>query len=151
MYNLSHAVPVNPAGVKPTLSKEHVWRGLEMKAENALPFVPGMSQCDVLERTDDTITREVTFKGTTHKEFITLYAPVKVHFKRLDGTGWIDNVLSESDDGLFLTFTFSIAFPGIEADSAAEKEAGDGMRGAYVAAVQATLDRVRQMVDDGEI
>ena len=67
MYALSYAIPVNPAGVEPRLTREQVWRGLEMKAENAMPFVNDMSQCDVLERTDTTITRVVTFKGSQHK------------------------------------------------------------------------------------
>lgn len=151
MYTLSHALPVNPDGATPVLSREQVWRGLELKAENALPFVKGMTQCDVLERTANTITREVTFMGAQSKEFITLFAPVKVQFERLDGTGWIDNTLSDSEHGLLLTFTFGINFPGIEQGTPAEKERGDGMRGAYVGAVEATLARVRQMVSDGEL
>lgn len=151
MYTLSYAIPVNPEGTEPKLTREQVWRGLEMKAENALPFVPGMTQCDIIEKKDNTITREVTFRGQQSKEFITLFAPVKVQFERLDGTGWIDNVISESDAGLILSFTFGINFPGVAADSPEEKEKGDGMRGAYVAAVGATLDRVREMVAAGEL
>ncbi len=151
MYMLSHATPVNPDGVEPKLSREQVWRGLELKAIDAKPFVNGMSQCDVLERTDTTIKRVVTFMGKTHHEFITLQAPIQVHFERLDGTGWIFNTISDSDNGLLLTFTFGINFPGVEAGSTEEKTQGDGMRGAYVGAVEATLARVRQMAANGEI
>jgi hypothetical protein len=151
MYTLSYAIPVNPAGVEPRLTKEQVWRGLEMKAENAIPFVNGMSQCDMLERTDNTITRVVTFKGSQHKELITLFPPVKVQFERMDGTGWIDNTISDSDSGLILSFTFGINFPGMAAGSDEEKAQGEGMRGSYVGAVAATLNRVRRMVSDGTL
>lgn len=151
MYTLSYSIAVNPKGASPVLTREQVWRGLEMKAANALPFVNGMSQCDVLERTDDTITREVTFLGSTHKEFITLFAPVKVQFERMDGTGWIDNVISESEDGLLLTFTFGVTFPGVEPGTSEETTHGDTMRGAYIGAVGATLDRVRKMAAAGEV
>lgn len=151
MYTLSYAIPVNPEGVEPKLTAQQVWRGLELKAENAIPFVNGMTQCDVLERKDNTITRVVTFKGTQHKEFITLFEPVKVQFERLDGTGWIDNTLSESENGLQLAFTFGVTFPGIAENTPEEKAQGDTMRGAYVGAVEATLNRVRQMVSDGEL
>ena len=151
MYTLSYATPVNPAGVEPILTAEQVWRGLEMKVENALPFVNGMTRCDVIERNGNTVLREVTFAGSTHKEFITLFKPVKVQFERRDGTGWIDNTLSESELGLSLAFTFGLTFPGIEEDSAAERAKGDSMRSAYIGAVAATLSRVRQMVTDGEI
>jgi len=151
MYTLSHAIPINPDGVEPKLTREQVWKGLEMKAENAIPFVNGMTQCDLIERKDNTLLREITFAGSQSREFITLYEPVKVQFERTDGTGWIDNTISESENGLLLTFTFGINFPGIAANSAEEKAKGDSMRGAYVGAVAATLSRVRQMVADGEL
>lgn len=151
MYMLSHAIPVNPDGVEPKLTREQVWRGLEMKAENAIPFVNGMTQCDLIERKGNTILREITFANMQSRELITLFAPVKVQFERQDGTGWIDNVISDSDGGLLLSFTFGIRFPGIADDSPEEKAKGDGMRGAYVGAVAATLSRVRQMVADGEL
>lgn len=151
MYTLSHAIPVNPPGADPVLTMDQVWRGLELKAENAIPFVNGMTRCDVLERKDNTITRIVTFKGSDHKEFITLFKPVKVQFERMDGTGWIDNTLSESEAGLLLTFTFGVTFHGIEPDSDAERAQGDTMRGAYIGAVEATLSRVREMVSAGTL
>lgn len=151
MYTLSHAIPVNPEGVKPELTREQVWKGLEIKAENALPFVNGMTQCDMLERKDNTILREVTFMGAQSQEFITLFEPVKVQFERTDGTGWIDNTISESEFGLLLSFTFGVTFPGIAENTPEEQAKGDSMRGAYVGAVAATLNRVRQMVSDGEL
>lgn len=151
MYALSYAIPVNPDGVTPKLTREQVWRGLEMKAENAIPFVNGMTQCDVEKRTENTITRTVTFRGTQHKEFITLYKPIQVYFERMDGTGWIDNTISDSENGLMLTFTFGITFPGVPENTPEEKAFGDNMRGAYTGAVEATLARVRQMVKAGEL
>lgn len=151
MYTLSYAMPVNPPDVEPVLTAAQVWHGLEMKVENALPFVNGMTQCDVIEREGNTVLREVTFAGTTHKELITLFKPVKVQFERRDGTGWIDNTLSESEHGLSLAFTFGVTFPGIAPDSDAERAKGDAMRGVYVGAVAATLARVRQMVVDGDL
>ena len=50
MYTLSVAVDVNPPGVTPRLTQDQVWRGLMMKAENAVLFVPRMQSCTVLER-----------------------------------------------------------------------------------------------------
>ena len=151
MYALSYTVPVNPDGTEPKLNREQIWRGLEMKAENALPFVPGMTKCDMVERDASTILRDVTFAGNSHREKITLYAPVQVHFERLGEKGFITNTISESDEGLLLNFTFALDFPGTEAGSPEEQAKGDGMRHAYVGAVAATLKRVRAMVSDGEI
>lgn len=151
MYTLSYAIEVNPAGVTPTLTADQVWKGLEMKAENALPFVPGMQRCEVVERTANTILREVTFAGDDFKEFITLYAPVQVQFERVGSGGFIQNTISESEKGLLLTFTFGLPFAGTEPGSAAEREKGESMRHAYVGAVGATLKKVREMVSQGQL
>jgi hypothetical protein len=151
MYALSYAIPINPPGVKPELTREQVWAGLVMKVDNAIPFVVGMTQCDVIERTADTVTRVVTFRGNQHKEHITLFAPIKVQFHRPDGSGWIDNTISESDDGLLLTFTFGINFPGIAPGTPEEATQGEAMRGAYMGAVAATLAYTRELAAAGEL
>lgn len=151
MFTLSYAIPVNPPEAEPQLTREQVWRGLEMKAENALPFVPGMTKCEVIERHGNTIVRDVTFAGTSHREKILLHAPVQVQFERVGENGFIQNTVSDSEAGLQLAFTFGLNFPGVEAGSDAEQAKGNEMKGAYIGAVAATLDRVRQMVRDGEI
>src|SRR5262245_424871 len=63
MYAISETVPVNPAGITPVLSKSQVWQGLVMKAENALPFVPAMESCEIVERYGDGFLREIVLRG----------------------------------------------------------------------------------------
>ena len=151
MYLLSHAIQINPPGAEPQLSVQDVWCGLVMKAENALPFVPGMARCDVIERGDDWLLRVVEFAGNEFEERITLRSPVQVHFERVGGGGFIENTISSSDMGLLLTFTFGLFFPGTEPGSDEERAEGEGMEDAYVGAVEATLKRVREMKLSGEI
>jgi hypothetical protein len=151
MYVLSHTVQVNPPGVEPVLHQEQLWRGLEMKAENALPFVPGMAKCELVERKGNIIVRDVEFAGNSHRERITLHKPVLVHFERVGEDGFIENTISDSAHGLMLSFTFALKFPGAEEGSTEEQQAGDHMRHAYINAVGATLERVRKMVVDHEL
>jgi Domain of unknown function (DUF1857) len=151
MYYLSHAVAVNPPGAEPVLTREQVWNGLVEKVLDAKKFVTGMSQCDVIERKDNVILREITFNGMQSRELITLHEPVKCQFVRQDGTGWIDNVLSDFGGELILTFTFGLRFPGIEDGSPDEQSHGDKVRGAYVGAVASTIDQARQLVIDGKV
>lgn len=151
MFTLSHAVEINPKGAEPELSVEDVWRGLAMKAEDARPFVNGMARCDVIEKGDGWLLREIEFAGDVFQEKITLHAPVQVHFERVGGGGFIENTISTSDVGLLLTFTFGLIFLDTEAGSAAEREKGEGMRGAYIDAVASTLSRVREMKASGEL
>ena len=154
MYALSASMEVNPAGTMPILTQDQVWRGLVMKAENAVPFVPGMQDCRVLERHADGLLREIAIGGDRFKEKITFTPTVQVLFERVDTAehaGWITNVISESERGLILTFTFAVNFPGIQPGSNAEKERGLQMKSLYEKAVEATLKQVRRLVTAREI
>ena len=51
MYQLSRTVAVNEPK-KSFLSRHDVWTGLLMKANNALPYVPEMKKCEVVEKGD---------------------------------------------------------------------------------------------------
>jgi Acetylaranotin biosynthesis cluster protein L len=154
MYTLSVAVDVNPPGVTPRLSQDQVWRGLVMKAENAVLFVPRMQSCTVIERWSDGLLREVVNDSHRFREKITFTPPVEVLFERVgtaDNAGWITNVISESEHGLLLTFTFSVNLPGTTPGGAEERAKGETMRETYVGAVKATLARVRQLVAESAI
>ena len=54
MIFVSHELPANEPG-EPALSRSDVWAGLVLKANNALPFVPSMTFCEVTDRISDTI------------------------------------------------------------------------------------------------
>ncbi len=154
MFTYSASIDVNPPGSKIKLTHAQVWRGLEIKAEAAMPFVPGMTHCEVLEHYDDGFLREVVIRGERMKERITFTAPNQVHFERVnspDNAGWITNLISESDHGLLLTFTFSVRFPGVEPGTEAEKEKGEAMKKTYRRAVESTLARVRELVSEGAV
>ncbi|MDX2600084.1 DUF1857 family protein [Streptomyces caniscabiei] len=42
------------------LDPEEVWQGLLLKAENPVPFIAGITACQVLERHKDGLLREIT-------------------------------------------------------------------------------------------
>ena len=64
MIFVSHALPVNVAG-EPQLDRAAVWDGLVLKANNALPFVPSMTYCEVTERYSDIVfDRDIDFRGS---------------------------------------------------------------------------------------
>ena len=71
MYEFSHRVEVNPDKKSAKLSRDELWRGLEMKAENAVPFVSGMESCEVLERTESGLIREANYCAPIIREKIT--------------------------------------------------------------------------------
>lgn len=153
MYAISHSFEVNAAGEAAPINRAQMWKGLVMKAEDAAPFVPAMKECRILERYDDGFLREVHLRGVVMRERIVFTPDVEVYFERVDPPdgGWITNVLSDSDRGLMLTFTFGLTFPGVVAGSAEERRRGDAVKESYVAAIAATLAETRRRVREGLI
>jgi Domain of unknown function (DUF1857) len=148
MIHVTNAIPVNAPG-EPELTRSDVWAGLEMKANNALPFVPAMTYCEVLERRGESeFDREIEFRGQRFTERITLEPESRVTFTRIAGDvlGTIANEIEEDPAGdLSLRFTFALVLKGVSPGSKEEAEYAEGMKGDYLKAVEATLGAIRRV------
>lgn len=150
MYQLSRTIPVNEPG-KVLLSRHEVWAGLMMKAQNALPYVPQMQKCDVIEQGDGWLLRDIVFNNTPSRERVTFEPQRRVIFDRVGGTdlGRIENIIGEDAQGnLTLTFAFGLTKAGVPEGSEAERAHFAPMEGAYLGAVAATLAAVRRTVSE---
>lgn len=150
MIELSHSVLVNDPGDRqaPVLTRDDVWAGLVMKAENALPFVPKMDKCDVVEQRENFILRDIRFAGDDLREAVTLTPTTSVEFRRVRGRvqGVITNEILENSDGeLELRFSFALEVEGAKPGSDEERDYEANMRDAYMGAVVATLGAIRRM------
>lgn len=150
MYTLSKTVPVNEPG-KPFLSRHDVWTGLMMKAHNALPYVPQMTKCEVLEKGAGWVLRDIMLGTEPLRERVTFEPERRVIFERVAGNepGRIENTLGEDERGnLTLTFSFALTRKGLESDPDAERKHFAPMEGMYLNAVASTLAAVRRTVDE---
>ncbi|MDQ2812471.1 MAG: DUF1857 family protein [Actinomycetota bacterium] len=157
MIFVTHQLPVNVPG-EPRLDRGAVWDGLVLKADNALPFVPSMTFCEVTQRYGDTVfDRDIDFRGARFTERITLEKPHRVTFTRIAGPvlGTIVNEIESGtneiegpDDDLRLRFSFALVVTGVEGGSAAEQEYADSMTGDYLKAVAATLNAMRRLAEN---
>jgi hypothetical protein len=153
MISVSKTVPVNPPGADVRLERADVWRGLELKANDALPFVPSMTRCEVKERGEHLIVREIEFRGERFGERVTLEPQERVTFERTTGSvlGTIRNeILEEAPGQLELRFSFDLVLDGVEPGSQQETDYADTMRDDYLAAVDATLAAIRRWAAEGE-
>jgi hypothetical protein len=142
MIFVTHQLPVNVDG-EPHLDRAAVWDGLVLKANNALPFVPSMTYCEVTERYSDSVfDRDIDFRGARFTERIT--------FTRIAGPvlGTIANEIEGPEDDLKLRFSFALVVEGVEGGSAEEQEYADSMTGDYLKAVAATLNAMRRIAED---
>ena len=158
MIFVSHALPVNVPD-EPRLTPANVWDGLVLKANNALPFVPAMTYCEVTRRHSDTVfDRDIDFRGQRFTERITLEPPHRVTFTRIAGPvlGTIANEIAgneqSTDDGdLALRFSFALVVHGVAGGSAEEQAYADSMTGDYLKAVAATLNAMRRLAEGAEV
>jgi hypothetical protein len=151
MVQASRTIKVNEDPREPRLDRSLVWRGLVMKAENPLPFVPVISSCKVIERRADGLVREIVDKGDTIRETVTFHPERLVKFERTSGRvlGTILNEIIEDSDGeLALKFTFTLTIENVAAGSAAEKEFAAQMEDGYLMAVRATLKAMRKLATE---
>jgi hypothetical protein len=122
-----------------------------MKANNALPYVPMMQKCEVVERGDDWLLRDILLNGVSLREKVTFEPEQRVIFERVQGSelGRIENVIGEDAGGnLTLTFAFGLKKDGVPEGSEAETAHFAPMEGAYMGAVASTLAAVRKTVDE---
>jgi hypothetical protein len=154
MYTLSRSLPVNDADTsQPRLTREDIWNGLMVKARDALPFVPLMTKCEVVEEYEAGLLREIVFAGQPMAERITFYPKQRVQFDRVGGPepGVIYNDIEEDEDGsLHLRFTFSLEAEGIEPGSREEEEHFQQLERSYLNAVAATLAHLRELKSSAE-
>ncbi|HET8842102.1 MAG TPA: SRPBCC family protein [Ktedonobacteraceae bacterium] len=156
MFTLTRSIPVNDRNNSdlPVLNRDQVWKGLELKAENALPFVPQITQCNTIERGDNYLVRDIVLRGEPMRERVTFYPKQKVQFDRLSGStpGTIKNEIEEDSSGeLSLRFTFALEREGITPGSPEEQAYATQIEGDYLGAVQATLTAIRRWVKEGTL
>jgi hypothetical protein len=150
-------VPVNPEG-ETKLTRDQVWKGLELKARDAREFLPpGLcTRCDVVGESATHFVREATIAGSDLREIITLEPQSKVTFFQAAGPreGAIINELFEDETGaLQLKFYCYLGLRDKEPDGPEEQTEQtqfDSDRG-YRAALLSTLKRTRELLAEGRL
>jgi hypothetical protein len=152
VIQLERSLPVNPPGTGSPITRAEVWQGLVLKADNALPFVPQMTACNVVERETATrFVRDIELRGDKMRERVELFPLERVRFTRLAGPvlGTIDNYIDEDHDGLRLRFAFALELVGASPGGPEERDYAARMETAYLGAVDATLAAIRKLHDAG--
>jgi ketosteroid isomerase-like protein len=151
VYEVSRTVVINDDPDAPQLDREQVWQGLLLKANDALPFVPQMDSCHVLDRGEGWLIRDVQLRGVPLRERVTFEPGHRVVFERIRGVelGRIENVLDTDEQGrLTLRFSFALSHEDLPDGSPEEQAHFEPMRPAYSNAVAATLAAVRRTLSE---
>ena len=152
MINLTRSETVNRPD-EAQLTRTQIWEGLVLKGLDGTLFVKDMTSCVVVEREENEVVRKIVLRGETFRERVTLQPERKVRTNRLSGPvmGVLENVIEEDEDGgLHLRFNYELELKDVESGSAEEEQFRRQIE-ADLDSVQATIDKIRELVTSGEL
>lgn len=149
-----HLVEVNdPAdpNIAP-LSRERLWRGLVMRAERPQLSVIGLDACEILERDEDAMRRELRFGALRVRDRVRL-KPMESVTYYTEATADVppsslEMAIEEPEQGhLFVRFTYTDLGPA--AKGAMDDFVEGHRRQAYLHADIDTIATIRRLAEEG--
>lgn len=142
--------PLNP--LLDALSHSQLWRGLVLRAQAPMLFVPHLDSCDLLERGTDTLTRQLRYGTLTIRDFVTFSAPLSVRYQvpaqpDIPVSSLTMSIEEPQDGVLFVRFAYEDDTP----DAAGSMEAyyNEFRRSAYQESDIDTIRIIRQLASEG--
>jgi hypothetical protein len=143
--NFEHLVqvndPLNP--LVETLTRDQLWEGLVLRAEQPQLFVLGLDSCTILSRTADTLERELHYGPATVRDRVTLVPHESVRYDILATEAYVGGTLTMSieqpdDLQLFLRFEYTTTLATPDTEDA--RQTSEIVKSAYR---EADIDTVR--------
>lgn len=115
--NFEHLIqindPQNPLIV--ALNRDQLWQGLVHRVEDAVPFLPGLESCTIVERHADHLLRKLDFGAVVIHDRVTQQARHWVRFDILPseqhaGGSLTISIEEPEPDALFLRFAYATSF-----------------------------------------
>jgi hypothetical protein len=136
------------------LSREQLWRGLVHRAENPLPFVMGLDDFLILERSENTLRRELHFGKVTVRDRVTFDPMKKIRYDTAAGEGLLASSLvmtieEHESEQLFVRFDYATARPA--GDAPGEEYYNEFLKKAYVEADIDTVRTIRRLIEYKQI
>lgn len=142
--------PLNPL-IEP-LTREQLWRGLVLRAEIPKAFVPWLDRCNITERSDTSISRELHYGDAVVHDRVTFLPPEQVSYhvpqqKDIPASSLTMTIEEPHANALFVRFEYDDGATA-EADTMAAFY-NEFRRSAYEEADIDTIRVIRQMAEEG--
>lgn len=142
--------PLNP--LMDRLTREQLWHGLVLRAEAPTLFVPWLDKCDLLERSDTTLSRELRFGNMLVRDHVTFVPQQRVHYevpaqKDIPASSLVMTIEEPEENVFFVRFEYDDG----HASSGDPDQAlyDDFRRSAYEEADIDTIRVIRQLAEQG--
>lgn len=151
-----HLIEINnPANsLIPTLSLEHLWQGLILRAKSPKLFVPHLDECHLLETTENTVSRASHFGKLVVHDTVTFSPYEHVHYQvppqgEVPASSLKMTIESPQPDVLFVRFVYEDAKG--EADNATDAMYDEFRKSAYHEADIDTIRIIRDLAHEGRL
>lgn len=147
--NFEHLIqindPLNPLVEK--LTREQLWEGLVLRAEQPQLFVIGLDSCTILSRTDLTLERELHYGSATVRDRVTLTPNESVRYDILPTKAYVGGSLTMTIEQpnasqLFLRFQYETTLPTADTEDA--RQTTEIVKSAYRESDIDTVRLIRQ-------
>lgn len=151
-----HLIQINDLRIKDTteISREQLWKGLVLRAESPQLFMEHLDNCDILDRSTDTLHRVLHYGELTIEDHVTLLPLIHVHYHvpqqgEVPASHMRMTIEEPEDSALFVRFEYDIQ-DGME-ETEETKMYNDFRRSAYQEADMDTVRIIRELVEQGNI
>lgn len=151
VLNFEHLIqindPLNP--FVESMTREQLWEGLVLRAEQPQLFVLGLDSCTILSRTDSTLDRELHYGQVIVRDRVTLQLNQSVRYDILATETYVGGSLTmtiEQPDELqlFLRFEYATTLP--VSDDQDARQTQEIVKSAYRESDIDTVRLIRQYV-----
>jgi hypothetical protein len=142
--------PLNPL-IDP-LSREQLWRGLVLRAETPKAFVPWLDQCHIVEKSEDSLSRELHYGELVVRDRVSFLPLRQIVYhvpqqKDIPASQLTMTIEEPQPDVFFVRFEYD-DFASAATDSA-NAMYDDFRRSAYQESDIDTIRIIREMADAG--
>jgi Domain of unknown function (DUF1857) len=147
--------PLNP--LIDSLTREQLWRGLVMRAEQPLLFVEHLDDCRLSDKSVQSVTRELRYGKVTVKDVVSYLPLLQVRYQvpkqqDIGGSSLIMTIEEPEQELLFVRFEYEDDVVERQPAAQAEQEFYDEFRrSAYQEADIDTIRVIRELAADGKL
>lgn len=144
--------PLNPL-IEP-LTRAQLWRGLVLRAETPTAFVPWLDKCNIVDRADTSIARELHYGELVVHDRVTFLAQEQVRYhvpqqKDIPESSLTMTIEEPETDVFFVRFEYDDG--ASEAADTADAFYNEYRRSAYQESDIDTIRTIRQMAEEGRL
>lgn len=147
--------PLNP--LIDTLTREQLWRGLVMRAEQPMLFVEHLDDCVLSEQSMQSVTRELRYGKVIVRDIVSYLPQLQVRYQvpkqqDIGGSNLIMTIEEPESGMLFVRFEYEDDAVELQPAAQAEQEFYDEFRrSAYQEADIDTVRVIRELAAEGRL